>query len=290
MNLIVKSMRPRQWSKNLLLFAGIFFSQNFFDPTMLGRAVGGFVVFCLLSGAIYLLNDIADIEHDRLHPAKAKRPIALGELSVATARGAAFWIATAGVIGAFMLSWYFGICALAYLGMMLAYVYGLKHVFLIDTLLIAMGFIIRAVSGVIVLRVSDGPEVPLTPWFVICVMFLSLILALGKRRAEAISVSVHGMQTRPVLNDYSQILVDLVIGVCTAGALLSYALYCMTTPLPWEMLSTMPFVIFGLFRYLHLLFNRNEGETPENLLTRDGTIIGCVVIWAILIAVLKSLG
>lgn len=288
--LILKAIRPKQWSKNVLLFAGLFLSHTFTHGPSVMRALLGFVTFCLISGAVYLVNDIIDLPRDRMHPRKALRPIASGELKISTARWMAFYFAAAGVGLAYYLSWYFALTAVAYLLLMAGYVLGLKNQFLLDSLTIAIGFVIRAVAGVIVLRAGGAPYVQLTVWFVICVFFLALLLAFGKRRGELLVLEDTSLQFRPVLGVYSLSLIDAFIVVCTAGAVMAYALYCTTLASPWPMLSTLPFVLFGVFRYLHLIYNRREGEAPENTLMGDPIMLGTVAIWTVTVVIAKSMG
>lgn len=281
--LLVKAMRPRQWTKNVLLFGGLYLSHNLLKPRAVERTLVGFVLFCMLSGAVYLLNDIIDVDRDRLHPRKCKRPIASGELPIPVALLSFFVVGIAGLAGAFRLSTAFGLCAVSYLMLMLPYSLWLKEIFLIDTLSIAMGFIIRAVSGVIVLRTADSP-VPLTSWFVICVMFLSLFLAFAKRRSERVKLDQSAEAFRPVLAMYSIALMDKVIGICAGGAILSYTLYATSatsTTLMWSMLTTLPFVLYGIIRYLHLVYACQEGEAPEVVLTTDLPLLGCIFLWAL---------
>ncbi len=290
--LILRGMRPRQWTKNLLLFAGLFFSVKLFDPLAFQRALFGFLTFCLLSGSIYLLNDILDREKDRLHPIKRRRPVASGDLAVGTAGAAALFIVIAALLWSYWISPYFCMCAAAYTLMMIAYSVSLKDVFLIDTMIIAMGFIIRAVSGVIVLRVPDA-RVPLTSWFVVCVMFLSLLLAFCKRRSERVKYSEEALLTRPVLQMYSVALLDRMIGVCSACTIISYTLYATTAHVGWVMwmwLTTLPFVLFGISRYLYLVYSSDDGESPEWILTRDPSIMGCVAMWLLSLVVIFYLG
>lgn len=283
--LILKAMRPHQWTKNLLLLAGLFFARELFHIDSVLRAAFGFACFCLVSGCIYILNDIVDRDRDKLHPRKQKRPIASGQLPVHVALTAALVAALVALWGSWKISPHFLMCASAYALMMVSYSFILKNVFLIDTMIIAMGFTIRAVAGVIVLRTQDL-AVPLTSWFVICVMFLSLLLAFCKRRSERVTLEVDAHDFRPVLAMYTVQLMDRVIGICATGAILSYALYAAgmdheapTAADPWMMLTTIPFVMFGIFRYLHLVYNKQEGEAPERLLLSDGPLLGCVVLW-----------
>lgn len=284
---IIKAMRPRQWTKNVLLLAGLFFARASLPaaalPAAVGRALGGFVVFCLLSGAMYLLNDAIDVEKDRQHPRKCKRPIASGALPVRTALVAMGVALAAALLLAGAISTNFLLCALAYLLLMVPYSLALKNVFLIDTLIIAMGFIIRAVSGVIALRTPQN-SVPLTSWFVICVMFLALFVAFAKRRGERLNLDQGAAAFRAVLGLYTAEMLDMAIGICAAGAILSYALYATTSADPWGMLATLPFVLYGIFRYLHLIYYKQEGEAPELVLTKDLPLLGCVALWVVSLA------
>jgi len=276
--LILRAMRPRQWMKNLLLFAGLFFSRNLLDPLSVKRALAGFVIFCGLSGAVYLLNDLIDAPRDRLHPRKRHRPIAAGQLAPRDAVLAIILLLAAGLGAALWLSSYFWICCVAYLVLMLSYTTILKEIFLIDTLIIALGFIIRAVSGVIVLRTPDN-QVDLTSWFVICVLFLSLLLAFCKRRSELVNLEGSAIEFRPVLSLYSLRMMDSVIAVCAAGCILSYTLYATHMEELWLMLSTLPFVLYGIFRYLYLVYNSDVTEAPEHALASDPPLLGCVFLW-----------
>ncbi|MEN6627847.1 MAG: decaprenyl-phosphate phosphoribosyltransferase [Candidatus Sumerlaeia bacterium] len=283
--LLLRAMRPHQWTKNLLLFAGLFFAREIFHPHSVMLAMLGFLCFCMVSGSIYILNDVIDRERDKIHPRKQHRPIASGQLPVRTALLAAAVAVAAAFGGAWLISPYFFMCAAAYGLMNVAYSLALKNVFLIDTMIIAMGFTIRAVAGVIVLRTPEQ-MVPLTSWFVICVMFLSLLLAFCKRRSERVTLEVDAHDFRPVLAMYSVQLMDRVISICATGAILSYALYAAgmdheapSSADPWMMLTTIPFVMFGIFRYLHLVYNKQEGEAPEHVLVTDGPLLGCVVLW-----------
>jgi len=226
------------------------------------------------------LNDIIDAPRDRLHPKKRNRPIASGELNPALAGVMAVILGVAGLTVSFRLSYAFFLCSAAYVGMMIAYTIMLKDVFLIDTMIISMGFIIRAVSGVIVLRAPDQ-YVELTPWFVICVLFLSLLLAFCKRRVELLKLEDQASSHRQVLREYSHQLLDMGIGVCATATILAYALYSTSHPRPWMMLTTLPFVLFGVFRYLHLVYTKHTGDAPEDALLEDHALMGCVILWGL---------
>lgn len=282
---LLKAMRPRQWVKNVLLFGGLYFPDAMgekplaLDPDSLLRAIAGFLVFCGMASTIYLINDLIDAPRDRIHPKKKHRPIAAGTLSPAVAILAALVLGPGALYGAFQLSLAFGLCAFAYLGMEILYCLALKEIFLIDTLIISMGFILRAVSGIIVLR-TETQNVPLTPWFVICVLFLALLLAFSKRRAELTAHEGRAAHQRRVLRYYSLEILDLGIGVSATASILAYSLYAVESARPWHMLATLPFVIFGVFRYLYLMYSRGRGEAPEDVLLRDPTMLGTVVLWA----------
>jgi 4-hydroxybenzoate polyprenyltransferase len=279
--------------KNILLLAGLYFPSEdgsggagaplLLDQHSALRALAGFAIFCALSSAIYLLNDAIDAPKDRLHPKKRHRPIASGELSVRAAIRISFILAALGLAGAYTLSFAFGLCASAYVGMEIAYCLGLKEVFLIDTMIISMGFILRAVSGIIVLRTPDQ-NVVLTPWFVICVLFLSLLLAFCKRRGELVLFEAQAVQYRSVLREYSREVLDMGIAVCSTATILAYALYSVENPKPWFMLSTLPFVIFGVFRYLYLAYKRGQGDAPEEVFLGDPALLSCVVFWSFSLA------
>ncbi len=283
---ILRSMRPRQWVKNILLLSGLYFPDTgrggplLFNPGEVGRALAGFGLFCMLAGSIYLLNDAIDAPKDRLHPKKRFRPVAAGEIDAGLAKIFAAVIGLVALALSFKLSLAFGLCATAYLGMEVAYCLALKDVFLIDTMIISMGFIIRAVSGIIVLRTTEH-NVELTPWFVICVMFLSLLLAFCKRRGELESNRKRPESHRKVLQFYTGPLLDVGIGVCAAATILAYAIYAAENDRPWRMIATLPFVIYGVFRYLHLVYAGGEGEAPEEVFLKDTSLLGCVVLWGL---------
>jgi 4-hydroxybenzoate polyprenyltransferase len=262
---LLRSMRPRQWVKNLLLFAGIVFSHNFSHWDLLGRSVAGFILFCLLSGSVYILNDLQDIEADRLHPVKRKRPIASGSVGPALAR----WFALVGVGGAlvcgFLLSPAFGAVALLYFLLTLSYSFYLKHVAIVDILLLALGFVVRSVAGVVIIQVPCWPVVQLTPWFIVCVLFLALFIAICKRRSELVNLEKRA--SAAMCWPITTWLFSTRLSTFPPYGDHSYALYLVTV-VQYDpsgnrgllMLSTLPFVIFGVFRYLFLVYKQNEGK------------------------------
>jgi 4-hydroxybenzoate polyprenyltransferase len=282
---VVVSLRPRQWVKNLFVFAAVVFSQNLFTP-LIWPAVAAFVVFCGLSGAIYLINDVADVEKDRLHPVKGRRPLASGELSkpVATAVGALLLLASLGA--AFALARPFGLVALAYGALLVAYSLWLKSLVIVDVLTVAIGFVLRAVAG------AEAVDVDISGWLIICTILIALFLALGKRRHEYLALKGGAAVHRPILAEYSEGFLDQMIAVVTASTTMAYALYTMwpetvakfhTRLLP----LTLPFVLYGIFRYLYLLYRRDLGGSPSDLLLNDRALLVNTLLWmATLIAII----
>jgi 4-hydroxybenzoate polyprenyltransferase len=275
----VAAIRPRQWTKNLLVFAGIVFAAKLGDAGRWIEAVTTFVAFCSASSAAYLLNDLRDYEHDRRHPVKRLRPIARGELSPAAAEGLAFGLGGLALaltvpLGASSVALLAGFAALQ-----LAYTFGLKHVVLVDVIVIAGLFVVRAAAG------AAAVEVRISPWLLLCSGLLALFLALAKRRGELVLVGEQATPGRPVLDGYSLPLLDQLVSVVAASTLLAYSLYTFTAH-SQAMMVTIPFVLFGLFRYLLLIHRRDAGEEPENVLVSDGPILLTVALWAATAAVI----
>jgi 4-hydroxybenzoate polyprenyltransferase len=275
---IVESLRPRQWTKNLLVFAGLIFSQNLLDPGLFGRALATFAIFCLLSGGTYLVNDVVDAERDRTHPRKRLRPVASGRVPARLAWAVGALLIVGACAAGFALSARLGLVAAAYALLLAAYSGGLKHVVILDTLVIASGFVLRALAGV------EAIDAEFSHWLLLCTILLALFLTLGKRRHELLALEAGGIDHRPILFEYSPQLLDQMIAVVTASTLMAYALYTMapetqaklgTTHMP----LTIPFVLYGLFRYLYLLYRRDLGGDPsEHLLTDRGLLIA-VACW-----------
>jgi len=283
-NALVETLRPRQWIKNGLVFAGVIFAGLMSDPRALGRAGLGFLAFSLLSGAVYLFNDLRDAGADRLHPKKRLRPIASGRLSTGAAwTGVVVVLALAAALSWLLGPW-FAATAAAYLGLNLAYSLGLKHVVLVDVMAIATGFVLRAIAGVELLR-PLRPEVELSPWLLVCTFFLALFMACGKRRQELLHQEEGGTEgRRRVLLAYNAPLLDTLVTVCAATTLVSYAIYTIwpgtvekfhTTGLLW----TVPFVTYGVFRYLWLTRVTDEGEDPSATLMTDRPLLVDVLLW-----------
>lgn len=276
----LSALRPRQWTKNLLVFAGIIFAGELGDSGRLLDAAGAFVAYCAASSAAYLLNDVRDAELDRLHPIKSHRPVASGLVSpraalVAAAALAVFAFALAAVLGRWSV-----VVLCTFVALQLAYSLGLKHVVLIDVMAIAGLFVVRAVAGAVAV------DVPISPWLLLCTGGLALFLALAKRRGELVLVGAARTPGRPVLEGYSLVLVDQLVTIVAASTVISYALYTFTARSGERMMATIPFVVFGIFRYLLLIHREDAGEEPEHVLLSDRPILGCVALWALVSALL----
>ena len=272
------SLRPRQWSKNLVLFAGIVFAAEVGDLVRWAEATTAFAAYCAASSAAYLVNDVRDREHDRLHPLKRSRPIARGELAPRRALLLAGGLTLLAVALAALL----GLGSLAFLGAFLAlqaaYSFGLKQVVLIDVLTISALFVIRAAAG------AEAVDVRISPWLLVCTALLALFLALAKRRRELVVAG----STRPVLEGYSLALVDQLIVVTVACTIAAYSVYAITAHTA-AMTATIPFVVFGLFRYLLLVHRDDLGEEPENVLLSDKPLLAAIALWAVTAAAILAL-
>ena len=282
---LIQCLRPRQWTKNLLLFAGLLFTVKFTDPEAVLRVSVGFLIFCVLSGVVYTINDLRDVEQDRLHPLKRLRPIACGMIS---SRSAIVWAAVLGVgaLGlSFVLGLPFALIAIAYFLLNLFYSVWLKHLVIVDIFCIATGFVLRALAGVEILRELDA-TVDISNWFLLCAFFLALFLAICKRRHEAVLVmnNGNGPSTRKVIEEYSPALLDQMVAITTTSTILTYALWGALGQFADErMLYTLPFVVFGVFRYLYLVYRRDGGGEPETVLLTDVPLIVCIILWLLMV-------
>jgi 4-hydroxybenzoate polyprenyltransferase len=276
------SLRPRQWTKNLLLFAGIIFAAQIGDASRWVEAFAAFVAYCAASSASYLVNDVRDAPHDRAHPVKRARPIARRELSPRLAEA----IAAALLLAAVLLVAPLGIASIlflcAFFALQAAYTLALKHVVLIDVMTIGGLFVVRAAAG------AAAVEVRISPWLLLCTALLALFLALAKRRGELVLVGAEATPGRPVLEGYSLALVDQLVTVVASSTVISYCLYTFTARDSKAMMITIPFVVFGVFRYLLLMHRRDLGEEPEEILLRDLPILGCIAAWAVCAAAILA--
>ena len=280
---LLSTLRPRQWTKNLLLFAGVLFSRQADDPRLLLRAAAGFAAFSLLSGTVYLLNDIADVEADRRHPLKRLRPIAAGRLPIGMAWATVIPLLLIAVLLSIWLGTGFAVVAGTYFLMNLAYSFGLKHQVLIDVFVIAIGFVLRAIGGVELLR-PVSPATQISPWLLVCTFFGALFLALAKRRRELANAADAAGGQRQVLELYTPALLDGLLLVSAASALMGYALYTIwpATVAKFgteKLLYTVPFVTYGIFRYLYLVRVSENTEDPSLVLLTDRPLALCVVLY-----------
>jgi len=277
------ALRPRQWTKNLLLFAGIIFAAKLGDFSRWGEAVAAFFAYCAASSASYLVNDVRDAPLDRQHPVKRARPIARGELSPRVAEV----LAAVLILGAVLLVAPLGLASILFLctffALQAAYTLSLKHVVLLDVMTIGGLFVVRAAAG------AAAVEVRISPWLLLCTALLALFLALAKRRGELVLVGADATPGRPVLEGYSLALVDQLVTVVAASTVISYCLYTFTARDSKAMMVTIPFVVFGVFRYLLLIHRRDLGEEPEEVLLRDPPILLCIGGWAACAAVILAL-
>jgi 4-hydroxybenzoate polyprenyltransferase len=274
---LLVSLRPRQWVKNLFVFAGVIFSQQLLTPRI-WPALAAFAIFCGLSGSVYLFNDVVDADKDRLHPAKRLRPIASGALPVGTAVGFGVLLLAASLVAAFTLSAAFGLVALSYGALLTAYSVWLKHVVIVDVLTVSAGFVLRAVAGAVAV------EVEISGWLLICTILMALFLGLGKRRHEYRSLTGDAAAHRPILADYSESFLDQMISVVTASTVTTYALYTMSPETVAKFHTrllplTLPFVLYGIFRYLYLLYRRDLGGNPSDLVVTDRGLLLDVLLW-----------
>jgi 4-hydroxybenzoate polyprenyltransferase len=283
---VFTSMRPQQWTKNLVVFAGLIFSRNFREGTLMLRSLEAFVVFCLLSGVIYLVNDVADVEKDRRHPTKCTRPLAAGALRTSVAVGAAALGAALGLYAAWRLGTGFLVVACAFCVLNLLYSFGLKKLVLLDVVSISLSFVLRAIGGVEALREVD-PSIAISPWLLICTLFLSLFLAFCKRRHELLTLE-NAVDHRESLQEYSTVLLDQLVGISAAGCVLAYSIYTI-----WpetvekfgtaDLVYTVPLVLIGVMRYLYLVYNKQKGGSPSDLLVHERFLLVDVLAWIVLV-------
>lgn len=278
-NLII-SLRPDQWTKNLIVFAALVFAVKLFDPAALALASAAFLIFCALSGSVYLINDVSDREADRLHPLKRLRPIASGALGAGAALGWAIGLSVVALAAAYALRPLFAVTAAAYLALFALYTHTLKHVVILDVMSIAIGFVLRAVAGGLVIGV------PVSDWLLVCTILLALFLGLAKRRHEITALADGASGHRRILEEYDPYLLDQMIAIVAAATLVVYVIYCASPDTAERfgthlLVLTTPFPIYGIFRYLYLVHRKHGGGSPSDLLLRDRPLLGCVALWGI---------
>lgn len=283
---LLKAMRPRQWPKAGIVFLAFIFSvgqeYHIDDPDswipLLLRSIVAFVCFCMVSSADYLVNDISDIESDRVHPTKRNRPIPAGLLPVSTAWVASIALFVAGNAIAFALDWRLGLVILSYSVMMIAYTYSLKHIVIIDLFVIAAGFVMRAMAGAFAI------DVPISPWLYVVAALGALFLGINKRRAELELLESGAKSHRKILDDYTIPMLDQMNSIVTGALLIAYGLYTFTAenlPSNHSMMLTIPFVLYGIFRYMYLVNVKKEGGAPEEVLLKDLPIMLTAIGWVV---------
>jgi 4-hydroxybenzoate polyprenyltransferase len=292
---LIRSLRPKQWTKNLLVFAGLVFAgadqtqaarfQTLSQQQALLRAFSAFIIFCALSSVVYLINDIMDRDSDRQHPTKRRRPIASGDLPVPVALLTALGLAGVALASSFALGRNFGMVAAAYVGLQTLYSGPLKHIVILDVLTIAIGFVLRAIGGAVVL------DVTISHWLFVCTILLALFIALAKRRHELVLLADGATSHRPILGEYSAYLLDQMIGVVTASTLIAYIFYTISPETEQKFGTswlglTIPFPLYGIFRYLYLVHRRDGGGNPADLLVSDRPLLACVTLWVVAVALI----
>jgi len=276
---LIEAMRPKQWAKNIFIFAPLVFDQKLFHPTYLARTVAGFVLLCLISGAVYLMNDLVDVEKDRQHPRKRNRPIASGRLSPRLALSAAVLIPLVGLPLGFLLDPLFGGILLGYLVLQVAYSFVLKNAVIIDALAVAAGFVLRVAAGIPLVEAER-----FSPWIYTCMGLLALFISFSKRRHELTLLGKNANDHRESLGEYSVLLLDQFILIVTAATLVAYTLYTFSAPnLPpnHTMMLTVPFVLYAVFRYMYLVYVKGLGGEPEEIVLRDRPLQVGVLLWGL---------
>jgi 4-hydroxybenzoate polyprenyltransferase len=282
---IIASMRPQQWIKNLFLFAALVFSVNLFNTRDIFLTIAGFFVFSFTASGVYLFNDITDIEKDKLHPTKSQRPLPSGKLSKSTASLVSMFLIAFGVIASFFLTVGFGIVVLLYAVINIFYSLKLKDIVILDVMTISAGFVLRVIGGALLINV------PTSEWLIICTVLLSLFLGFSKRRHEITILESDANSHRAVLEHYSPYFLDQMIGIVTASTVMSYALYTISDETVRKfgtrhLFYTVPFVLYGIFRYLYLVHKREEGGNPTRLALTDRPLLINIILWIIVASII----
>jgi len=277
---IFKSLRPQQWIKNFFIFAPVIFSRNLLNRPVVLKSAAAFAAFCLIASAHYIFNDIRDLEEDRLHPVKSKRPLASGRLKTGPAVLSCAVFAVLGLAVAAAINRGVLIISAAYFVLQVLYSLRLKHVVILDVFVVAAGFVIRVVAGGLAI------EVAISSWLLICTMMLALFLAMGKRRHEIVLLEGNARNHRPILKEYNTDLLDQMISVVTASTLVAYCLYTISEETvakfgTRKLIYTVPFVLYGIFRYLYLIYLKAEGGSPESLIIKDKPLLLDLFLWIV---------
>ncbi|GAS83021.1 UbiA prenyltransferase [Paenibacillus amylolyticus] len=272
---LVRLLRPKQWTKNLLLFAALLFSFEEIRTETILATLLGFILISLVAGCVYILNDYVDRDRDRQHPVKKFRPMASGQVNPTHALLFGIILLTLSVGTAFVMNPLFGVLCVVYFLLNVSYSFVLKHLVILDMMTIAAGFVLRAIAGGVLIHV------PFTPWFLICTMLLSLFLAIGKRRNELTLLEGNTGSHRKVLDNYSITLLDQFNTIVTTATIISYSLFTFTSDRSIHLMWTIPLVIYGMFRYLYLIHMKNQGGSPDRVLFEDKPILITVTLYVI---------
>lgn len=272
---LIRLLRPKQWTKNLLLFAALLFSFEEIRTETILATLLGFILFSLVAGCVYILNDFVDRDRDRQHPVKKYRPMASGQVNPSHALMFGIILLILSVGTAFMMNPLFGVLCIVYFLLNVSYSFVLKHLVILDMMTIAAGFVLRAIAGGVLIYV------PFTPWFLICTMLLSLFLAIGKRRNELTLLEGNTGSHRKVLDNYSITLLDQFNTIVTTATIISYSLFTFTSDRTIHLMWTIPLVIYGMFRYLYLIHMKNQGGSPDRVLFEDKPILITVMLYVI---------
>jgi 4-hydroxybenzoate polyprenyltransferase len=285
---IIKSLRPKQWTKNGFIFTALIFDVKLFQLEPLINTILGFILLCLISGTVYLINDLVDVEKDRQHPTKKNRPIASGQVPVKVAVATAVILSALCLPLSFLLNWRFGLIALGYWLLQIAYSFILKNIVIVDVLTLAAGFVLRVAAGVVLVDAER-----FSPWLYVVTVLLALFLGLGKRRQEIVLLKGQAATTRTILNEYNLPYLDEMMAVVTAGTVMTYSLYTFFAPnLPTNhtMMLTIPFVIYGIFRYLYVIHVQGNGGAPDEVLLEDRPLQISIVLFITSVLIILYLG
>ena len=285
---LLQALRTYQWIKNLFIFAPLLFSQNLTNGPLVLVSLRAFAAFCMISSAQYIFNDIRDLEEDRAHPVKSRRPLASGRMKTGSAIALLIGMGTGGILIAATINLPFLLITAGYFILQVLYTLWLKHVVILDVFIIAAGFLIRVIAG----GLAIGVEI--SSWLLICTILLSLFLALGKRRYELVLLDQNASQHRPILKEYNPYLLDQMISVVTASTFVAYCLYTISDETVEKfgtknLIFTVPFVLYGIFRYLYLIHQKAEGGTPEALVLKDKPLLIDIFLWVVTAALILQM-
>ncbi len=271
----VKLVRPKQLTKNFSVFAALIFAKHVFEGAYFIKVFAAFICFCLISSCVYILNDIVDVNKDRLHPKKKNRPIASGLIGKNQAIALLAVLLPAVLFAGFFLDAYFGLVISTYFAHNILYSFKIKHIVILDVMAIALGFILRVVGGALVIRVY------ISPWILLCTLLLSLFLGFSKRRNELVVLAGSADSHRKILEEYSLEFIDNMLSIVTASTVMAYSLYTFMSGDNYNMMLTIPFVLYGIFRYQYIIYKKNEGGSPEETVLSDMPLIVNILLWLV---------